>query len=184
MKSPIKYYGGKSYMTKIILSHFPKDYDIYVEGFGGGASVLFKKPQEGIEIYKSTDGTNYKLEQTLNKTQLAQQNNEIIIEVAPGEHNYYKVRAYKTVNGKKVYSEYSKVVDISISSNCLCNNTTSHNTSSPVILFKSSSSFSHETDTRNKTITDKIYTENLLINHQLNSTSPPALPHWPTSYVK
>lgn len=38
-------------MTKIILSHFPQDYDIYVEGFGGGASVLFEKEQKGIEIY-------------------------------------------------------------------------------------------------------------------------------------
>lgn len=39
MKSPIKYYGGKSYMTDIITSQFPSDYEIYVEGFGGGASV-------------------------------------------------------------------------------------------------------------------------------------------------
>ena len=41
MKSPIKYYGGKSYMTDIIINQFPRDYDVYVEGFGGGASVLF-----------------------------------------------------------------------------------------------------------------------------------------------
>ena len=61
MKSPIKYYGGKSYMTKIILSHFPKDYDIYVEGFGGGASVLFEKPQEGIEVYNDLGENVYSL---------------------------------------------------------------------------------------------------------------------------
>ena len=36
MKSPIKYYGGKSYMTNIIINQFPKDYEVYVEGFGGG----------------------------------------------------------------------------------------------------------------------------------------------------
>ena len=40
MKSPIKYYGGKSYMTDIIINQFSRDYDIYVEGFGGGASVF------------------------------------------------------------------------------------------------------------------------------------------------
>lgn len=61
MKSPIKYYGGKSYMTKIILSHFPKDYDVYVEGFGGGASVLFEKVQEGIEIYNDLGENVYSL---------------------------------------------------------------------------------------------------------------------------
>jgi DNA adenine methylase len=61
MKSPIKYYGGKSYMTKIILSHFPKDYEIYVEGFGGGASVLFEKPQEGIEVYNDLGENVYSL---------------------------------------------------------------------------------------------------------------------------
>jgi DNA adenine methylase len=61
MKSPIKYYGGKSYMTKIILSHFPKEYDIYVEGFGGGASVLFEKAQEGIEVYNDLGENVYSL---------------------------------------------------------------------------------------------------------------------------
>ena len=30
MKSLIKNYGGKSYMTKIILDQFPKEYSVYV----------------------------------------------------------------------------------------------------------------------------------------------------------
>ena len=51
MRSPIKYYGGKSYMTKDLIDRFPADYKVYVEGFGGGASVLFSKPQDGIEVY-------------------------------------------------------------------------------------------------------------------------------------
>lgn len=51
MNSPIKYYGGKSYMTDIIISHFPKDYSVYIEGFGGGASVLFAKERDKLEIY-------------------------------------------------------------------------------------------------------------------------------------
>lgn len=61
MKSPIKYYGGKSYMTNIIIDQFPKDYEIYVEGFGGGASVLFQKPQNGIEIYNDLEENVYSL---------------------------------------------------------------------------------------------------------------------------
>ena len=51
MKSPIKYYGGKSYMTNIIIDHFPKEYEVYVEGFGGGASVLFQKEKTSLEVY-------------------------------------------------------------------------------------------------------------------------------------
>lgn len=61
MKSPIKYYSGKSYMVNIILNQFPKDYKIYVEGFGGGASVLFAKPQTGIEIYNDLGDNVYAL---------------------------------------------------------------------------------------------------------------------------
>lgn len=61
MKSPIKYYGGKSYMTDIITSQFPSDYEIYVEGFGGGASVLFAKPQSGIEVYNDLNENAYAL---------------------------------------------------------------------------------------------------------------------------
>lgn len=51
MRSPIKYYGGKSYMTSEIISRFPSDFKTYVEGFGGGASVLFSKQPNGSEIY-------------------------------------------------------------------------------------------------------------------------------------
>ena len=40
MNSPIQYYGGKSYMTETLKSYFPNKYEIYVEGFGGGASLL------------------------------------------------------------------------------------------------------------------------------------------------
>lgn len=61
MKSPIKYYGGKSYMTKIILEQFPKDYEIYVEGFGGGASVLFSKEKSPLEVYNDLGENVYSL---------------------------------------------------------------------------------------------------------------------------
>jgi DNA adenine methylase len=51
MHSPIKYYGGKTYMTDILKNYFPQDFDVYVEGFGGGASLLFSKDAYGIEVY-------------------------------------------------------------------------------------------------------------------------------------
>lgn len=61
MKSPIKYYGGKSYMTNIILNQFPKDYKVYVEGFGGGASILFSKTPTTLEVYNDLGENVYSL---------------------------------------------------------------------------------------------------------------------------
>lgn len=48
-------------MTNIIINQFPDNYDIYVEGFGGGASVLFNKPQGGIEVYNDLEENVYSL---------------------------------------------------------------------------------------------------------------------------
>ena len=60
-KSPIHYYGGKFYMTDIIISHFPKKYNLYIEGFGGGASVLLAKTDYGPEIYNDLGSNVYSL---------------------------------------------------------------------------------------------------------------------------
>lgn len=48
-------------MTDILKSHFPKNYDIYVEGFGGGASLLFSKEQKGMEVYNDLGENVYSL---------------------------------------------------------------------------------------------------------------------------
>ena len=61
MVNLIKYYGGKTFMTDIIINNFPNNFKIYIEGFGGGASVLFKKKQEGIEIYNDLGCNVYSL---------------------------------------------------------------------------------------------------------------------------
>lgn len=49
------YPGGKTYMARWIIDHFP-DHDAYVEPFGGGASVLVNKPKSRVEIYNDRDG--------------------------------------------------------------------------------------------------------------------------------
>lgn len=61
VNSPIRYFGGKSYMTDIIIQNFPKEYKIYVEGFGGGASVLFAKKPDALEIYNDLGQNVYSL---------------------------------------------------------------------------------------------------------------------------
>lgn len=48
-KSPLKWHGGKSYLAKWILDHFPSrdEYTHYVEPFAGGLAVLMHHDSEG-----------------------------------------------------------------------------------------------------------------------------------------
>ena len=48
MKSPIKYYGGKSYMTDIIIDQFPKDYEVYVESYNWDFDCNDNYPVNGV----------------------------------------------------------------------------------------------------------------------------------------
>lgn len=49
----IPYMGGKSSLAKWIISNFPEDYEnrLYVEPFGGGGWVLFRKKPSANEVY-------------------------------------------------------------------------------------------------------------------------------------
>lgn len=59
-KSPISWYGGKFFMADNIIKLFP-DHFLYVEGFGGAAHVLFKKPPSKIEVYNDIHRGLYNL---------------------------------------------------------------------------------------------------------------------------
>lgn len=54
MRPPLKWYGGKFYLAKWIVSQFP-EHRIYLEPFGGGASVLLNKPPVDVETYNDID---------------------------------------------------------------------------------------------------------------------------------
>lgn len=60
MRSVVKYHGGKGKMAKWIVSLMPP-HKVYVEPFGGGASVLLAKPIAKTEIYNDLDGDIYNL---------------------------------------------------------------------------------------------------------------------------
>ena len=61
MKSVITYFGGKGLISKKIIHHFPVTYSIYIEAYGGGASVLFAKPLTSLEIYNDVYENVYSL---------------------------------------------------------------------------------------------------------------------------
>lgn len=55
MRPIVRYHGGKWKLADWIISHFPH-HRIYTETFGGGGSVLLKKPRCYAEVYNDLDG--------------------------------------------------------------------------------------------------------------------------------
>lgn len=72
MRSPIKWFGGKSQLAHKIIPLFPLHH-IYVEVFGGGAGILFAKEPSPVEVYNDIDSNLVNFFRVLrNKEQFAE----------------------------------------------------------------------------------------------------------------
>src|SRR3954471_4640512 len=50
----VKRHGGKSYLARRIIAHFPP-HRVYVEPFAGGLSCLLNKPRSAVEVASDLD---------------------------------------------------------------------------------------------------------------------------------
>lgn len=70
----VRYHGGKWMLAPWIVSHLPPHH-VYVEPFGGGGSILLRKPRSYAEVYSDLDG------EIVNLFRVARDNGDKLIEL-------------------------------------------------------------------------------------------------------
>ena len=92
----VKYYGSKAMMFQDIIDRL--DYDnatVYLEIFGGGASVLLNKPKHDIEVYNELNFGLYTLFSVLSSYEKGIELRERLKEVRYTKESFQKALEYK-----------------------------------------------------------------------------------------
>lgn len=73
----LRYFGGKWIVAPWIIEHFPA-HRLYVEPYGGGASVLLRKQRSRVEVYNDLDATVVSFFRVLRDPELAARLREML----------------------------------------------------------------------------------------------------------
>lgn len=112
----ISYYGSKAKLGKDMAEKLDYQYsEVYIEGFGGGASVLLNKPRHNIEIYNELDLGVYCLFDVLSKEDMAWELREQLFKVSYSKEEFneaLKIRnAYQDGDIKEAIRKLKLYID-------------------------------------------------------------------------
>lgn len=99
----IKYYGSKAVTGNRLKKHFDYNTKVYIEMFGGGASILLNKQKHSVEIYNELDIGVYTLFKVLKDEKsfhvLQKQLMNVVCEKSVFNESLYIREKSKHING-------------------------------------------------------------------------------------
>ena len=103
MKKPVPQLGGKTFSASLIEEIIPY-HTVYVEVFGGGASLLFNKNPSYVEIYNDI-APSAEAKILIDKIRLAKDCNDINVPIVE-QWNLYLKEALHEPEGSREYLKF------------------------------------------------------------------------------
>ena len=106
--SVVGMYGAKKRFCKYINTLMPHDIEIYIEPFGGSASVLLNKPRHKTEIYNDISNSLCTMFRVLSSSDKADKFMICLYELEVNETVFQECKEYKHIEDKHLEHNYSK----------------------------------------------------------------------------